>query len=76
MNISTKLNTGFLSVAAITLIVGAVGYCGLRQSVVNQKETIASANQTRAAVDLARKATVDFKNSGAGMEKRPLLRGR
>jgi methyl-accepting chemotaxis protein len=61
MNISTKLNSGFLSVAAITLIVGAVGYCGLRQSVNNQRETNESASQTREAVDLARKATVDFK---------------
>ena len=61
MKISTKLNTGFLAVAAITLVVGAVGYFGLRQSVINQRETIVSANQSRQAVDLARKATVDFK---------------
>ena len=61
MKISTKLITGFLSVAAITLVVGVCGYRGLRQSVVNQKETIASANATRTAVDLARKAQVDFK---------------
>ncbi len=53
MKISTKLITGFLSVAAITLVVGAFGYRGLKQSITNQKETIASANATRQAVDLA-----------------------
>jgi methyl-accepting chemotaxis protein len=61
MNISAKLATGFSSAAAITLIVGAVGYCGLRQSIVNQRTIIASANRTRQAVDLARSATVQFK---------------
>ncbi len=40
MNIRTKLNAGFLSLAAITLIVGAVGYGGIRQSVSRQNGTV------------------------------------
>jgi methyl-accepting chemotaxis protein len=74
MNITTKLNTGFLSVSAITLIVGAVGWCGLRQLVLDQKQTIASANQTRQAVDLARKVVVDTKIQ-VQESKNILLRG-
>jgi len=61
MNINAKLKTGFLSVAAVTLVVGISGYVGLRQSVANEKLAIFNANATRQAVDLARSAQVNFK---------------
>lgn len=61
MTISTKLITGFLSVAAITLGVGALGYHGLKRGLESEKAIIEKTTASRRAVDLARRAQVNFK---------------
>jgi hypothetical protein len=61
MKISTKLIGGFVFVAFIMLVVGAIGYGGLSRATASHEQTLKTDAATRRAVDLARNAQVQFK---------------